>query len=59
MLNRWMKTGGDESGHVGERNRGDEEVWVSVMLRKNAERQMVANLAKWMEMAVMNTEVWT
>lgn len=30
-----------------------------MMLRKNAERQMVANLAKWMEMAVMNTEVWT
>lgn len=26
-----------------------------MMLRKNAERQMVANLAKWMEMAVMNS----
>lgn len=43
MLNRWMKTGGDYSGHAGERNRGDEEVWVSMMLRRNAERQMVAN----------------
>uniref|UniRef100_A0A7N8XCY4 Endonuclease/exonuclease/phosphatase domain-containing protein n=1 Tax=Mastacembelus armatus TaxID=205130 RepID=A0A7N8XCY4_9TELE len=48
--------GADFNGHVGEGNRGDEEVMGKFgMQDRNAEGQMVVDFAKRMEMAVVNT----
>lgn len=45
----------DFSGHVGEENRGDEEVIGRYCVKEsNVERQMVVDFAKRMEMAVAN-----
>ncbi|KAL7841885.1 hypothetical protein SRHO_G00255760 [Serrasalmus rhombeus] len=48
--------GADFNGHVGEGNRGDEEVLGMYGVKdRNAEGQMVVDFAKRMEMAVVNT----
>ena len=48
--------GADFNGHVGEGNRGDEEVMGAYGVgERNAEGQMVIDFAKRMEMAVVNT----
>ncbi|KAF7698187.1 hypothetical protein HF521_004697, partial [Silurus meridionalis] len=48
--------GADFNGHVGEGNRGDEEVINRYGLKeRNVEGQMVVDFAKRMEMAVVNT----
>ncbi|KAI5104626.1 Fc receptor-like protein 5 [Silurus meridionalis] len=51
-----MVIGADFNGHVGEGNRGDEEVMGRYGFKeRNVEGQMVVDFAKWMEMAVVNT----
>ncbi|KAK3551371.1 hypothetical protein QTP70_016656, partial [Hemibagrus guttatus] len=48
--------GADFNGHVGEGNRGDEEVMGKFGVKKRSlERQMVVDFAKRMDMAVVNT----
>ncbi|KAK3570267.1 hypothetical protein QTP86_017111, partial [Hemibagrus guttatus] len=48
--------GVDFNGHVGEENRGDEEVMGKFGVKeRNLERQMVVDFAKRMDMAVVNT----
>ncbi|KAK3532129.1 hypothetical protein QTP86_008573 [Hemibagrus guttatus] len=48
--------GADFNGHVGERNRGDEEVMGKFGFKeRNLEGQMVVDFAKRMDMAVVNT----
>jgi exonuclease III len=48
--------GADLNGHVGEGNRGEEEVMGRFgLMERNAEGQMVIDFAKRMEMAVVNT----
>ena len=48
--------GADFNGHVGEDNRGDEEVVGKLGIQdRNAEGQMVVDFAKRMEMTVVNT----
>ncbi len=48
--------GADFNGHVGEGNRGDEEVMARYGIKeRNVEGQMVVDFAKRMEMAVINT----
>ncbi|KAK3568688.1 hypothetical protein QTP86_013448 [Hemibagrus guttatus] len=48
--------GADFNGHVGEGNRGDEEVMSKFGVKeRNLEGQMVVNFAKRMDMAVVNT----
>ncbi|KAI5103984.1 hypothetical protein C0J45_5610 [Silurus meridionalis] len=54
--NERLVIGADCNGHVGEGNRGDEEVMGRYGLKKrNVEGQMVVDSAKRMEMAVVNT----
>ena len=51
-----MVIGADFNAHVGEGNRGDEEVMGAYGVgERNAEGQMVIDFAKRMEMAVVNT----
>ena len=53
-----MVIGVDFDGHVGEGNRGDEEVKGRYGVKeRNVERQMVVDFAKRMEMAVLNMYV--
>ncbi len=48
--------GADFNGHVGEGNRGDEELMARYGIKeRNVEGQMVVDFAKRMEMAVINT----
>ncbi|KAK3514564.1 hypothetical protein QTP70_021619, partial [Hemibagrus guttatus] len=48
--------GADFNGHVGEGNRGDEEVICKFVIKeRNLEGQMVVNFAKRMDMCVVNT----
>ena len=48
--------GADFNGHIGEGNRGDEEVLGRFGIQdRNAEGQMVVDFAKKMEMARVNT----
>ena len=54
--NERLVIGADFNGHVGEGNRGDEEVMGRYGLKeRNVEGQMVVDFAKRMEMAVLNT----
>ncbi|KAI5104058.1 hypothetical protein C0J45_5684 [Silurus meridionalis] len=54
--NERLVIGADFNGHVGEGNRGDEEVMGRYGLKeKNVEGQMVVDFAKRMKMAVVNT----
>ncbi|KAF7709294.1 hypothetical protein C0J45_2564 [Silurus meridionalis] len=54
--NERLVIGADFNGHVGEGNRGDEEVMGRYGLKeRNVEGQMVVDFAKRMEMAVVNT----
>ncbi|KAI5614476.1 hypothetical protein C0J50_9063 [Silurus asotus] len=54
--NEQLVIGADLNGHVGEGNRGDEEVMGRYGLKEwNVEGQMVVDFAKRMEMAVVNT----
>ncbi|KAI5107950.1 hypothetical protein C0J45_1544 [Silurus meridionalis] len=54
--NERLVIGADFNGHVGEGNRGDEEVMGRYGLKERyVEGQMVVDLAKKMEMAVVNT----
>ncbi|KAI5619044.1 hypothetical protein C0J50_21075 [Silurus asotus] len=54
--NERLVIGADFSGHVGEGNRGDEEVMGRYGFKeRNVERQMVVDFANRMEMAVVNT----
>ncbi|KAI5087244.1 hypothetical protein C0J45_22643 [Silurus meridionalis] len=55
-INERLVIGAGFNGHVGEGNRGDEEVMGRYGLKeKNVEGQMVVDFAKRMEMEVMNT----
>ncbi|KAI5619805.1 hypothetical protein C0J50_20571 [Silurus asotus] len=54
--NRRLVIGADFNGHVGEGNRGDEEVMGRYGFKEgNVEGQMVVDFAKSMEIAVVNT----
>ncbi|KAI5607674.1 hypothetical protein C0J50_9936, partial [Silurus asotus] len=54
--NEQLVIGADLNGHVGQGNRGDEEVMGRYGLKKwNVKGQMVVDFAKRMEMAVVNT----
>ncbi|KAI5619407.1 hypothetical protein C0J50_21027 [Silurus asotus] len=54
--NERLVIGADFNGHVGEGNRGDEEVMGRYGLKeRNVEGQVVVDFAKRMEMAVVNT----
>ncbi|KAF7688130.1 hypothetical protein HF521_014136 [Silurus meridionalis] len=54
--NEQLVIGADFNGHVGEGNRGDEEVMGRYGFKeRNVEGQMVVDFAKRMEMAVVNT----
>ncbi|KAI5099810.1 gastrula zinc finger protein XlCGF28.1-like [Silurus meridionalis] len=53
--NERLLIGADFNGHVGEGNRGDEEVMGRYgLMERNVEGQMVVDFAKRMEMAVVN-----
>ncbi|KAI5090479.1 hypothetical protein C0J45_19340 [Silurus meridionalis] len=56
--NERVVIGSDFNGHVGEGNRGDEEVMGRYGFKeRNVEGQMVVDFAKRMEMAVVNTYI--